>query len=340
MNTSEWKPKRIENQARFAAMQRYRDWLTLMLKIKKQWIESWIISMAGGPVEERQLQPPFEPQPGPEPEPIEPPMPVISRQMFEPSGTLTAAAPGDFVVVDGSLYQEPGGAHLAGSVAACADPRVQIQTSPFNALGYFSSAGHSKVVLGCWFLFKVINTNALNKSAIMFLGDASAPTIQLVVSEGTLKAWSIYQDQTLQSFPFTPTANEWLYISFAAQWVSNTEWSVRFFYKHPKGNLTQWAEWNAVTCWTGSTGFNLAGYGMCQNSCSYEGRISACTLHSFENADYSDVVYPSEIMNSLKPMDIDHAVFLEAGRARHRMRRQFRRDEVKIGRSWMISRGH
>jgi hypothetical protein len=244
--------------------------------------------------------------PEPEPEPIEPPMPVLGRQMFQPSGILTSASIGDFSAVTGTLYQGPGGARLFDGIAASADPSVWGQPSGYRSFGTLTqTVGQLRVVIGCWFYFKQIGVNGTTKSPIMLLGkDPLNPSIQLQVSENTLKAMSIYNNATLQVLPFVPSPNEWLYLSIAAVWASgSTRWSARFYYKHPKGNLTQWASWDAVDCYVGSEGFGIALYGMAQlseydpaNNPSYEGRISACTIHSFANDDFSDVVYPAEVI--------------------------------------------
>jgi hypothetical protein len=225
--------------------------------------------------------------------------------MFNTSGTLTPAAPGGFGTVVGSLSQSPDGASIQGGVPASADPLVWGQPSDYRSFGTLSqTSGQTKVVIGCWFYFKQIGASGTLRSAIMFVGiDPLNPGPELLVSENTLKAMSIYNESTLQVLPFIPS-NEWLYLSIAAVLApASTYWSARFFYKRPKGNLTQWASWNAVDCYVGGEGFAIALYGMAQqnqydhaNVPSFEGRISACTVHSFENADFSDVVYPSEIL--------------------------------------------
>ena len=123
------------------------------------------------------------------------------------------------------------------------------------------------------------------------------PAIRLAISQGTLMAESIYQDPTLQVLPFTPDPNQWLYISIAGRFVSVTEWAARFFYKRLGGNLTQWASWDSATTWTDNLHNAIFGlYSVSGSDPLWDGLISGCTLHSFQNDDFSDVVYPAEVL--------------------------------------------
>jgi hypothetical protein len=215
--------------------------------------------------------------------------------MFQESGTLTAEAPGEFSSVIGTLEQYPEGAFLSGGVPASADPMSWGSVYNYKGFGYLSQTlNQPKLVIGCWFLFQQVLIHP-NGMAIMALGGPVDPLLQINLVNRMINIDAAYGAVPPQFLPLFPAPDEWLYLSLAAKNTGGTNWSIRAFYKRVGESLKQWASWDSQPGHLAS--YDNAMFGTSWNAgTQYEGRISACTVHSFANDDFSDVVYPAEIL--------------------------------------------
>ena len=301
-----WLAQHDANYRTLKAMERRQEWRTFVARLELGWYDSWAAVMANaGPAYFDPLKPwtwfisegpeikPKPPEPPGPPGPIEPPMTVFARQMFEQTGTLTAQAPGGFDRVTGTLYQMPEGARLEGGLAASAEHHVYSLGGNNTTMGYFATGDNpSRMVAGAWFYFRAISGGA-GPTQIMAFGQTD-PYIGISLSNGGLVA-NVAYGPIFATLPFIPVANAWLYLSLAMKNIGGSNWNIRVFYKKlgAANKLTQWGSGDNLST---SPTIDTAMWGIFWNNPSWDGLMSACTLHLFEKDDFSDVVYPSEVL--------------------------------------------
>ncbi|MEQ1850547.1 MAG: HYR domain-containing protein [Chthoniobacteraceae bacterium] len=93
--------------------------------------------------------------------------------------------------------------------------------------------------------------------------------------------------------PFSPL-NQWVYLSIATSRVSGNNWNSKAYFKKPGGALTEWASFSNHNATVGDWG--VARFGVMANSPGFSGRVGACSVYSFENPDFSDVIYPPDVL--------------------------------------------
>jgi len=215
-------------------------------------------------------------------------MSLLHREMFSTSGTLTSAAPGsNFSQVVGTLHQRPGGPRLAGGSPASADIRGEGTASYGRYI--FASQGNQKLFVGGWFLIKPgqgNNVDLLNISDA--LGNPS-PTIS--ISNGQLGGGIRYQS-------FIPAGqdykNRWIFLGIAAHLKAGTTADVRFYYKLPGQSMQSWAPIDNGQI--GITTMDQSNAGFIAFDSTFKGRLGAPSVYTFAEDDFSDISYPSDLI--------------------------------------------
>ncbi len=228
-------------------------------------------------------------------------MTLLFREMFAQTGTLTSGAPGsNFSSVSGTLYQRPGGPRLSAGVAASFDPQVSGQATGYTSYGASTStSGQTKLFIGQWVFIKSIATQGANASPVLtFRSGATSgnTTICMAAIAGRIDTYHTFGGGgvNLGSLPVT---SGWVYLAIAISRVSGTTWDGRMYYKVPGGALTQFVSWSSINSFFSSWG--SAVFGCVANNPSINGRYGACSVYSFANADFSDIAYPSDVIEPL-----------------------------------------
>ena len=214
-------------------------------------------------------------------------MTLLKREMFATSGELTSASPGaNFDAVSGTFHQRQGGPNLAGQPSASADMRGE--GSPVFGTFTLNPATDSKVFVGAWFFIKSFQSTESQLLSIRDIYGNMGPTI-FIRPEG-LGAGIIYNSyQGLE----VDHLNRWIFLGIALNYEGGTNGDVRFFYKFPGQPMQDWFPMENTYLGIGSVGSAIAGartFGPV-----FRGRLGSPAVYSFEQPDFSDVGYPSEL---------------------------------------------
>ena len=212
-------------------------------------------------------------------------MTLLNREMFATSGKLTAESPGAFSQMIGTFYQRAGGPRSLEGAAASADLQGEQAAGVFD----FGDEGQTKVVAGAWFYIKSIGDG---ESKFLSLGDRAGnygPTISS--TNGQIGAGIPYLHWT--PCPIN-VKNRWVYLGIGICHKGGGSADVKFYYKLQGGPLTSWAEFEDGTVWISAVNWFRVSYEA--NPPGSEYRIGAPSAYAFEMADFSDVVYPPELL--------------------------------------------
>lgn len=212
-------------------------------------------------------------------------MSLLFREMFATTGSLTPESPGAFSSLTGEFFQRAGGPRLSGGSAASVD----LQGTASSAHYGFEGLGHTKIFVGGWFFIKsMASAGTVLLSVADPLGNPG-PVISDV--GGKLGAGVLYGGWT--ACPIDPV-NRWVYFGIGISQINSTTADVRFYYKLPGGPMNHWAE---IT--TGNAGIASPGQllvGTMGNNPAVEYRMGAPSVYTFEEANFSDVVYPADLI--------------------------------------------
>lgn len=214
-------------------------------------------------------------------------MHLQQREMFSPAGDLTAEAPGNnFQEVRGILVGRPGGPHLANEPPASADLREQ----GLPAIGRFEiPSSPSKVFIGGWFFFKDVQGGQVDLLSLCDIHGNASPTLSITdgVLGGGIKYNSFYPANI-------EWKNRWIYLGIATHLKSGSTADVRFYCKLPGQPMQSWSPLNDVQTGIAEIGQMVAGswtFGTL-----FKGRLGAASVYTFDNNDFSDIVYPADVI--------------------------------------------
>lgn len=221
--------------------------------------------------------------------PVRAEMALLFREMFATTGALTEAAPGQaFSRVSGTLHQRAGGPSLAGGMAASADPRA-LDSSSFGIYDLNDPSSFSKVFVGGWFYFKSIQQH--EASLLVLIDQYDNPGPQITVQNGRIYGGVAYQQKT--ACPEVPV-HGWIYLAVASVKEEAGRVSLRFYYKLPGQPMHSWGELNNTYVTREQTTGFLAGFA--GNGPAMSLRMGAVAGYSFEQQNFSDIEYPSEVL--------------------------------------------
>jgi hypothetical protein len=220
--------------------------------------------------------------------PLRAEMTLLHREMFATSGSLTAAAPGsNFSSVVGSLYQRPGGPHLASESAASADFRGE-GTPTFGRYVLASQSQH-KLFVGGWFFIKSVQGNNVDLLNICDIYGNPSPTIS--ITNGVLGGGIRYNSFFPSGLSFV---NRWIFLGIATHLKQGVTADVRFYYKLPGQPMQSWAPINDGQIGVATLGQVTAG--AVDSGAVVKGRMGAPFVYAFSQADFSDVSYPADLI--------------------------------------------
>lgn len=218
-------------------------------------------------------------------------MSLLFREMFDTTGTLTSGSPGsNFTSVTGTLYQRAGGPRLISGSAASADPHGTTAYGTLTLPAYPSQTDW--LVAGGWFFFASIGNSGANATPLILFTDHFGNTYTMVdVSAGIIRLNAV-------TLPVAST-NQWVYLAVATHFTSNPSggtfnYDVRWYYRVPGGALTQVSTASNFVMTYGVHGVRL---GFQNTGISYNGRMGAVSAYTFSSADFSDVVYPTDVVD-------------------------------------------
>lgn len=215
-------------------------------------------------------------------------MTLIRRQMFGTTGVLDSGiGTTGFQTVNGRFHQRPGGPSGGGFPAASGDLRFE----PGSIHGNFviEDTSDGKFFLGAWFFVKSLQTHTATWLAVCDSYGNPGPAIS--ESQGRLGAGVMYN--SWEPLPVDPV-NQWIYLGVAVNRTGTRTGSVRFYYRFPGQPLKQWAAMDNGNISIGSLGQFLAG---CSgNNPMSQMRLGAPSLYTFESADFSDIAYPTDVV--------------------------------------------
>ena len=218
-------------------------------------------------------------------------MTLLQREMFAPTGALTAASPGtNFASVVGTLAQRAGGPRLAGSPAASAD----LRGDPASAYGCFVLPTQilQKVFVGAWFMIKSIQGSDKDLLNVCDIYGNPGPTIS--ITNGSLGGGIRYNSFASGGPAFV---NRWVFLGIAVNLKQGTTGDVRFYFKLPGQPMQSWGPINNGQLGVASLGqvtVGAVGVGTV-----LQGRMGGVSVYSFTQADFSDVAYPADLLEPI-----------------------------------------
>lgn len=217
-------------------------------------------------------------------------MTLLFREMFATVGQLDEANPGtNFTRVEGIFHHRPGGPRLASLPAASADLR-NVTRSPFAVVD-LPTDDETRLFLCGWFHFKSFQAHGARLLAMTDHAENPGPAI--FVEDQTLKAGSEYSDLEKVPFP-TNGRNRWIFLGVAVVLHADRIGSIRFYSKTPGDPMQIWAAYDQV-----AIGLSLLGgfeLGVRTTNSAIRCRLGAPAAYRFENDDFSDIVYPPDLL--------------------------------------------
>lgn len=214
-------------------------------------------------------------------------MHLLRREMFTPSGVLTAAQPGtQFSEVMGTLHQKPGGPHLADGSAASVDFRDPAQAT----IAFFDieEDGVSKVFAGAWFLIKSVQGAQVE---LIGIADWSG---HVFASTGIVNERLGYLIGNSFTGDVPDWQNRWIYLGAAIRLRPDGKADLRYYIKQRGGEMQPFASLSEVSL--GLNRLQKIVVGSRSQGTIFKGRMGAPAVYSFEQDDFSDVTYPAEIL--------------------------------------------
>ena len=218
-------------------------------------------------------------------------MTLLQREMFAPTGALTAASPGtNFASVVGTLAQRAGGPRLAGSPAASADLRGP-SAAPVAAYGRFvlPTQTQQRVFACAWFMVKSVQGNNVDLLNICDMYGNPSPTIS--ITNGILGGGIKYNSFAASGSAF---ANQWIFLGIAVNLKQGTTGDVRFYSKLPGQPMQSWAPINNSQL--GVANLGQVTVGSVDVGTTLLGRMGGASVYSFTQSDFSDVAYPADLL--------------------------------------------
>lgn len=214
-------------------------------------------------------------------------MTLLFREMFATTGTLTSGAPGsNFTNVTGTLYQRAGGPRLSAGTSASAD--VQSGAN----YGKFVLSNPAKMLCGAWVFVKTMNTTGAGEYKVLWVEDQFGnPGQQIAVKNGVLGGG--LNGGTQAACPIDAT-NQWVWLGIGIVRTSGTTGDWKYYYKTVGGSLTAWGAVSGGNMGIGTTGRVGAGAANANAALNY--RVGAPSVYSFAQSDFSDVTYPSDVI--------------------------------------------
>lgn len=218
-------------------------------------------------------------------------MGLVFREMFATTGQLDEANPGaNFTKVTGRFLQRPGGPRMDGMPAASADLRNIVPT-PYGIVD-LPTDDEPRLFLCGWYHFKSLQVHGATLLAITDPYENPGPAI--FVEDSTLKTGVEYWPLPRTPLPES-VVNRWVFLGLAVVRTGDRQGSLRFYYKFPGQPLRQWASHDDV-----SIGLPILGgfqAGLRTSGSSVRCRLGAVAGYRFENNDFSDVVYPPDLID-------------------------------------------
>lgn len=214
-------------------------------------------------------------------------MELVFREPFATSGQLDEARPGpNFTTVRGLFHQRAGGPRLPGMPAASADLRPD-HLSP--AALTLLPEGEGRFFLCGWFFFKSLQDH--NARLLSVSDSAGNPGPTIAVGNHALSGGIAYGE--LVPLPGN-VLNRWIFLGIAVSFEGSRHGSARFYAKLPG---------EPMVSWTGFDSGNLSiqrpegvVVGVDTTNSAVRCRIGAPAVYRFENADFSDVAYPADLL--------------------------------------------
>lgn len=216
------------------------------------------------------------------------------REPFQGVGTLTSGSPGLFDAVVGTFYKKPGGPYIAVTNSAGFSADCQQNAS----YGRFAYSGGAKSYVGAWYFVKKLVQNGSNSSVIMALEDGSGNAGMCITSQSN----SIYGGVKFGTFFQLPISaqNQWIFLAMANRQISGATGDGAWYYKLVGGSLTKWY---GVT--NGSIGVGAPAkvlFGQQTAGTYFNGRIGCPSVYTFSAGDFSEVAYPSDLVEPTASM--------------------------------------
>ncbi len=214
-------------------------------------------------------------------------MTLLFREMFATVGQLDEANPGtNFARVQRTLLQRAGGPRLVGTAAASAV--IRPENPPPHGTVELPGAGDRVFVSG-WFFFKSLQNHgarilSINSSVV-------EPGPSLTIENGMISGGTAYGERTFLPESMT---NRWIFLGVAVSRESPFQGSARFYYKFPGQPMQSWGGFD-----DGNIGIPDVGgarFGVDKTNSGIQCRMGAPSAYRFENADFSDIVYPPDLL--------------------------------------------
>jgi hypothetical protein len=214
-------------------------------------------------------------------------MMTLVRKLDLPKvGTATAASPAPFDVVSGNIYFGPyGSPPSVGVIGGTVDAR-----GGDSFYGQINFTTQPRIFAGAWLFIKSQGIVGANPQFII----RTDTGMHLASANGGISAWSEF----VWNSPLTglDPNNQWVFFGMAASLVSGTGYDLKFYYKTLTGNLTAWASNANDNIFAAMTGVKFGmGLGNASNPIVEFACTSPC-IYTYANNDFSDIVYPSEIL--------------------------------------------
>ncbi len=214
-------------------------------------------------------------------------MELIFREMFATTGQLNQANPGsNFSQVQETFFQRAGGPRLEGLPAASADIREFIPAPLASAS--FPTAGN-RVFLGAWFFIKRLQDHPARILAVTNSIINPGPSIS--VENKQIGAGIAYREQTILN---ENVFNRWVFLGIAVIQGPSRTGSVRYYYKFPGEPMQVFGSLDNADIGMGDIGGALIGVET--NNSGIRCRIGAPSAYRFESNDFSDITYPSDLI--------------------------------------------
>lgn len=215
-------------------------------------------------------------------------MGLLFQEMFATTGQLDADQPGgNLTGVQGILHQRAGGPHLAGQPAASAD--LRINKASIYGVHRFAEGGEQRVFAGGWFYFKQLQNHDV---FLITLQDGTGDVgLTVLVRNGQIHGGLTYG--AMQPC-LLDVQNRWVFLGVAASHRGDRVFDVKFYSKLVNQPMTCWAEVHELPTWLHRIGgIEIGARG---NNPDILCRVGAPFAYRFEEADFSDVAYPADIV--------------------------------------------
>jgi hypothetical protein len=209
-------------------------------------------------------------------------MTLIKKLDLPVKGTLTSVSPAPFDVVSGSLFLGGYGPSGAGTCDARGGD---------STFGQINFSVQPRTFIGAWIMIKSQEVQGTNSQFIIRTDSG----MHLASNSGGIIAISEF----IWNAPLTGIVPDfqWVFFGMAASLVSGTSFDLKFWYKTLTGPFTVWAS-NAND--NIFAPISAAKFGRCQTGLQYpnvEFAFGSPCVYTYDNNDFSDIVYPAEIVS-------------------------------------------